>query len=380
MKLSQAFVRRITCKENLNKQEFYDDELKGFILEVRSNGRKTYYLRTTTPEGKRHSTKIADASILPLEEAKQKAIKLKRSIEEGKEVLIDTPPLHASSMTLLDFYHAYYLPYIQKHVKSWKSNDSMMRIHILPLFGGHTMSDIKKHEIMKAHIEMVQIKKLKPSSANKLLIFLSQAYTIAIEYELQGITDNPASKVKPLQENNAKERFITKRETKRLLMAVNESHNPHLKYVIPFLILTGARRGEVLRAQWNAFDTLTMVWTIPTSKNGKKRHVPISPKLYELLQTIPRNSIYLFPSLKTGIPQNDVYKAWDHARRKAGLKDVRLHDLRHTFASALVNNGRSLYEVQTLLGHSSLKMTQRYAHLSNESLMKAVSCAGKLFE
>ena len=227
---------------------------------------------------------------------------------------------------------------------------------------------------------MVQVKKLKPSTANKFLIFLSQAYTIAIEYELEGITDNPASKVKPLQENNAKERFISKREAKRLILAVNESQNPNLKYIIPFLLLTGARRGEVLKAQWKEFNTLTMVWTIPTSKNGKKRHVPISPKLYELIQTIPRRSIYLFPSPKTGIPQNDIYKAWDHARRKAGLKDVRLHDLRHSFASALVNAGRSLYEVQTLLGHSSLKMTQRYAHLSNESLMKAVSCASKLLD
>ena len=83
---------------------------------------------------------------------------------------------------------------------------------------------------------------------------------------------------------------------------------------------------------------------------------------------------------KTNLPQNDVYQAWNNARIKANLKDVRMHDLRHSFASQLVNSGRSLYEVQTLLGHSSIKMTQRYAHLSNESLMSAVSCAGKLLE
>ena len=192
MKLTQAFIKRAICEEGKTKQFFYDDELKGFMVEVRANGRKTYFLKTTHPDGTRQSTKIADALILPLEEARLKAIKLKRSIEEGKEVIIDTPPKDYSSITLLAFYQEYYLPYIQKHVKSWMHNDSMMRMHILPLFGKHKMVDIKKHEIMKAHIDMVHVKKRKPSTANKFLIFLSQAYNLAIELELEGIIDNPA--------------------------------------------------------------------------------------------------------------------------------------------------------------------------------------------
>ena len=381
MRLTQAFVKRIKCPDNKTKQVFYDDDIKGFILEVKANGRKTFFFRSISPETKKSTyTKIADASILPCDEARLKAIKLKRSIEEGKEVVIETPPIDYSSITLYQFYREYYLPYIQKHVKSWKSNDSMMRIHILPIFGKHKMSEIKKHEIMKAHMEMTQHKKLKPSTANKFLIFLSQAYTIAQEYELEGIKDNPASKVKPLEENNARERFITKKEAKRLIKAVNESQNPNLKYIIPFLLLTGARRSEVLHAKWCDIDVNLNLWTIPTSKSGKKRIIPISESLKELIQTIPHTSPYLFPSPKTKLPQKDFYRSWDHARKKAYLKDVRLHDLRHSFASALVNAGRSLYEVQTLLGHSNMKMTQRYAHLSNESLMKAVSCAGRLLE
>ena len=103
MKLSQAFVKRITCKENLNKQEFYDDELKGFILEIRANGRKTYYLRATTPEGKRHSTKIGDATIITEADARTKALKLKRSIEEGKEVMLSPKPQNGSVPTLEGF-------------------------------------------------------------------------------------------------------------------------------------------------------------------------------------------------------------------------------------------------------------------------------------
>ena len=232
MKLTQAFVKRAKCDKSKEKQAFYDNELKGFMLEVRANGRKTYFLKTTLAEGKRKSTKLADAVVMSIEEARTKALKLKRSIEEGKDVIIDTPQVDLSSITLYQFYLDYYLPYVMKHVKSWTHNDSMFRIHILPLFGKRKMNDIKKHEIMKAHIDIVHKKKRKPATANKFLIFLSQAYNIAIDLELQGITDNPASKVKPLEENNKRERFITKREAKRLMKAVNESKNPDLDTLI----------------------------------------------------------------------------------------------------------------------------------------------------
>jgi len=380
MKLTQAFARRIVCPADKQKIEYFDSEIRGFLLDVRISGGKTYYLRTTTQDGKRKYHRIGDATILTEQEARLKAIKLKRSIEEGKDVIIDTIPDKQTVPTIIEFYQEHYLPHIQKHIKSWKSNHSMFKVHILPLFGSLSMNDLKKLDIMKAHREMLEKKRLKPSTANKFLIFLSSLYHLAQDMELQGISENPLKHIKPFEENNAKERFISKKEAKRLLESVQLSQNINLKYVIPFLRLTGARRGEVLKAKWKDIDTLNMIWTIPISKNGKKRHIPISDKLYNLIHTIPRRSIYLFPSPKTGLPQNDIYSAWNHARVKAGLKDVRMHDLRHSFASALVNAGRSLYEVQTLLGHSNMKMTQRYAHLSNESLMKAVSCAGRLLE
>lgn len=378
-KLTQAFVKRVECEEGKSKQEFVDDEIKGFFLEVRSSGGKTYYLRSIDTDKKRKYTKLGDAKVLTLADARIKALKLKKAIEDGKDVIIDTPKAENKVPTLKEFYHDFYLPFIQKHVKSWISNDSMMRIHILPVFGSKKMDEIKKHEIMKAHHDMIEKKKKKPSTANKFLIFLSQAYTIALDLEIDGISENPAKRVKPFSENNERQRFLNKKEVKRLIAAVNESQNPNLKYVIPFLILTGARRGEVLRARWSDINLEMKLWTIPTSKNGKKRVLPISQSLHELILSIPKSSpTYLFPSPKTGKPQNDVYRSWDHARTKAKLKDVRMHDLRHSFASALVNSRRSLYEVQTLLGHSTSTMTQRYAHLSNESLMSAASCAGSL--
>lgn len=377
MKLTQAFARRAKCDKEKSKQVFYDDTLKGFMLEVKANGRKTYYLRYTCKDKKAKYTKIGDATIIPAEVARTKALKLKRAIEEGKEVTIDTPEPQHQALTLQQFYDEYYLPHVKIHSNSWRRNESTYRLHILPYLGDYPMDTITSPTISKLHIEAVTLKHLSNGTVNKIIIFLRHAYNLALEMKVEGITDNPAKRVKQFEETH-REMYITKTQTKRLMKAVEESKNPHLKYIIPFLLLSGARKSEVLRAKWRDIDYERNVWTIPITKNKKIRKIPISDQLLKLIKTIPNTSQYLFPApIKKG-HYTDVARPWYHARAKAGLHSLKLHDLRHSFASALVNSGRSLYEVQMLLGHSSMRMTQRYAHLNNESLMKAASCAGKL--
>ena len=378
--LNKAFVSRIKCEESKSKQEFNDIQMIGFFLEVRKNGKKTYFLRTKNSNGKRVCVKVGDAKIIKLEDARAKAIKLKRKVESQ----VDNFTLEAEDseqrMTLVEFYNDHYLPYIKKQIKSYETNISVFKNHILPYFGLKNMVEIKKSEIITLHSNMVQKKKLAPATANKVLIFISHAFNVAMQLEIKGIEVNPASKIKPYLLNNARERYLTKDEATRLIDAINQTEqNIHLKYIIPMLILTGARRGEVLKAKHEDFNLNQLCWTIPTSKSGKKRVLPITPQLLELYKSIPKDDTpYLFASAKSKKPYVTIYVSWNSARTRAGLKDLRMHDLRHSFASALVNNGRSLYEVQTLLGHSTSKMTQRYAHLSNESLMSAASCASSL--
>ena len=381
--LTQPFVKRIECEAGKTKQEFYDNEIIGFMLEVRANGTKTYYVRAKGAEGKRRLKKLGDAKIMTLNSARVKAIKLKRAIEEQKDILIGESTKSknkASVITLGAFYDTYYLPHIKKHIKSYETNISIFKNHLLPKYKNTPMDEISKASIMKLHSDMVQKKHLAAATANKVLIFLSSAFNIAIDLEIEGVIENPARSIKQYTLNNAKERYLTKEEAKRLLEAIKDAQqNIHLKYIVPMLILTGARRGEVLKAKHEDFNLHQKTWTIPTTKNGKKRILPITPQLLKLYKSIPKDdSPYLFASPVTGKPYVSIYNSWNSARVKAGLKEVRIHDLRHSFASFLVNSGRSLYEVQTLLGHSTSTMTQRYAHLSNESLMSAASCAGDL--
>jgi integrase len=203
---------------------------------------------------------------------------------------------------------------------------------------------------------------------------------MAVKWEIPLITRNVSQGVPAYEDPPTKERFLTQEETQRLFEAVLLSENTMLRYIVPMLILTGARKHEVLEARWEDFDTDSHQWRIPKTKSGKPRYVPLSDSVIELLEAIPRHeeSEWIFTNPKTNKPYTRFYKSWDRARRIANLADVRIHDLRHSFASFLVNSGRSIYEVQKILGHSDVRVTQRYAHLSQNTLTDAANKVGEI--
>ena len=133
----------------------------------------------------------------------------------------------------------------------------------------------------------------------------------------------------------------------------------------------------MLDAKWTDFDLSRRAWRIPITKSGKARHVSLSYGALTLLATMPRKSDcdWAFANPETGKPYVSIFYAWNTTRKNAGLSDVRMHDLRHSFASLLINSGRTLYEVQHILGHTQVKTTQRYAHLSQDTLLAAANSA-----
>ena len=133
----------------------------------------------------------------------------------------------------------------------------------------------------------------------------------------------------------------------------------------------------MLDAKWEDFDFNRRIWRIPITKSGKARHVPLSDGALNILSTMPRDikCEWAFPNPDTKKPFVNIFYAWNTARTSVGLGDVRVHDLRHSFASLLINSGRTLYEVQHILGHTQVKTTQRYAHLSQDTLLAAANAA-----
>ena len=203
------------------------------------------------------------------------------------------------------------------------------------------------------------------------IILCRYIFNCAIRWEIP-IEKNPTQGIDLYPVNNAKERYLSADEAKRLFEALETSNAKMLKYIVSMLLLTGARKNEVLKAKWQDFDFERRIWTIEFTKPGKTRHVPMSDGVMILLDQVPQidNCDWVFPNPDTQKPYQHIFYAWDVVRKRAGLED-----LRHSFASFLVNGGHSLYEVQKLLGHTQIKTTQRYAHLSHDSLMSAASTA-----
>jgi integrase len=222
--------------------------------------------------------------------------------------------------------------------------------------------------------------RLSAATVNRLLILLRYMFNLAIRWHTAGVVANPTATQKLKRLSNHRERFLSAEETQQLIAAVNQSPNPQLRFIIPFLLLTGARKREVLDARWRDVDKERSFWRIPITKSGRERHVPLSAAAITLLQRIPRTkkSEWVFVNPKTHTPYVSIFYSWNTARTAARLGDVRLHDLRHSFASFLVNAGCSLYEVQKILGHASVNMTQRYSHLSQHSLLRAAEHAGNM--
>ena len=369
-------IKRLKPPIDKSKVQYFDSELTGFMLEVKNTGTKTYYYRYRVNTSQK-MIRIGTTTELNFQQAKEKYLELKENQTNPQE---HSPQKEKPLITFLEFYNSYYLPYIKAHIKSYETNISVFKNHILKDLSNTSMADLKKLDIKRLHNEMITIKNLSRATANKFLIFLSSAYKLANEFELLN-SYNPCRGIKEFELNNQRQIFLTQSQTKRLLNEVNKSSNIHLKYIVPMLLLSGARKREVLDAKWCDFDNINNLWTIPLTKNGKKRILPITKSLQTILNQIPKDKTpYLFASPLTLKPYISIYQSWNSARTKANLKEVRMHDLRHTYASALVNAKCSLYEVQVLLGHSTAKMTQRYAHLSNDALMKAASCAGKLLK
>jgi integrase len=153
----------------------------------------------------------------------------------------------------------------------------------------------------------------------------------------------------------------------------------NVRLICLFLLSTGARLNEALRARWVDVDRGTRVWRIParTSKSKRVRSVPLNDSALDVLAQLDTegNHEYLFVNRRRGKPYSNIHKVWRDLRSRAGLPHLRIHDLRHQYASFLVNSGRTLYEEQQILGHSDPSVTQRYAHLSKKSLQDVADSA-----
>ena len=345
-------------------------------IEVRatSPGQGTYYLRYKDATGKTCHQKIGRTTILSLAEARKQAKTVKATITLGADPRGEQKAKQA--VPTLDALYADYEAYAKPRKRSWKKDEGLYRLHIKETFGAKRLNELRRQEILTFHAELL-VKGLAPATADHVVKLIRQMLNKAVEWEM--ISVSPIARIKLFNPDNRLENYLDNEELERLLTVLRTDDNRTVCRVALFLLSTGARVNEALKATWDHIDRDTRVWRIPAlnSKSKKIRSVPLNDSALEVLDELEAaaKSEFLFVSPKTKEHLTNIHKVWERLRNKAKLPQLRLHDLRHMYASFLVNDGRTLYEVQKILGHSSHSVTERYAHLSSASLRDAANSA-----
>lgn len=254
-----------------------------------------------------------------------------------------------------------YMEYAKVNKRSWSRDDLSIRT-LGRWFAGMKLAEITALAIEKYKNDRSH--EVKPATINRELACLKHMFNKAIQWGMA--RTNPVRSVKMLRENNRRLRYLTEEEAQRL---VDECAD-HIKPIVVTALYTGMRSGEILNLKWEDVDLGHGLIYIQNSKSGS-REVPISTRIVELLRELHRRSQYVF-ACESGRPRRGVRKGFESALRRAGIRDFTFHDLRHTFASHLVMSGVDLLTVKELMGHRSINMTLRYAHLSPSHKRQAV--------
>ena len=279
--------------------------------------------------------------------------KRKAQIREGK--FFDVK--RNEKIKFKDFAKIYLESYSKPNKKSWQRDEASIK-HLKRSFGGKYLFEISSLNIENYKRKRIEEKAM-PGTIDKELGCLKHIFVKAKEWGK--IKENPAVKVKLLRIDNARLRYLEEEEIKKLVNACSD----HLKPIVIVALLTGMRRGEVLNLKWRDIDFNQNVIYLLNTKNGERRVVYMNEIVYTTLIGVKRreDSPYVFCK-KDGKPYGNLRKSFATALEKAGIKDFHFHDLRHSFGSQLAMKGYPLQAIQKLMGHKSIRMTQRYAHLS----------------
>ncbi|WP_294302489.1 site-specific integrase [uncultured Sphingomonas sp.] len=376
-KLDAAFCLTAHCEPGKKKTDWYDEIVQGFMIECRQSGGKTYYLSFN--EGKKRNTiKIAAYGDVTFDQAKKKAQQLR-----SKLVLGEDPAAEKKAARAVPTYGALadqHVAHARTYMKSIKTLEGYMK-RIRKRWGKVRLTDIRQQDVA-AWLAELRREGLAPATVEKTRIIMNRSFQLGAQWEVPGTDRNPVRGVPRVKFSNAREMYINAEEAERLITAAEGSRNTQLADIIRLLLLLGMRVSELLSMRWENIDTEKRRLFIPTSKTGRSRTLPLPQAAVEVIERQPKpgGAVYLFPNPRNPKRHLTTIKhGWQAAREAAGLKTLRIHDLRHSAASAWINNGVGLATVGKLLGHANLASSARYSHLADDTLMSAVEAgAAKL--
>ncbi|MDT8858332.1 tyrosine-type recombinase/integrase [Paracoccaceae bacterium Fryx2] len=387
IRLTEKVLRDAIPAEGRDYQIF-DDDIRGFAACIYRGGGRAFTFDYRHAGRQRRMT-FARSPEWSVTAARDRARELRREVDLGHDPLAERDQIREAPRVqdLID-------RYLKEHVTRLSTMNaadqkSMVAKLIAPHWGKKLVTEITKAEVGKLlekiaegrarphkakpnnRARKLQGPKPTPVRANRVGEVLRKMFNLAIEWGWR--EDNPANGFYRRIES-PRERFLTKGEIDRLAAVLDADPDQRAAGIIRICMLTGARVGEVRQARFEQFNLELGIWSKPaaTTKQRKVHRVPISEDVAAIVRQrhllVPKGNPWLFPGDVPGQPVKEIRRFWLRVQKEAGIEDARIHDLRHTFASLLVNGGASLEMIGKLLGHTQMQTTQRYAHLLDAPL------------
>jgi len=364
-----------TPADSLSRETEYSDEAStGLRLIVNRQGRKRFLFRYTFL-GRKRSMQIGEFGPIDINCARMKVSEFKRLLADD----IDPKQKRDEARSVLDlkeFGELHYMPYAKVNKRSFKNDQSILDIHIYPIWGKKRLSEVSKHDIQRFLDKAIV--GLKPGSVNRMLSQIHRMFKLAIEWGFlaQSYT-NPASGIKKLKENNRRERYLSKDEFDSFITACDKEKSRTHANSLKLALISGMRIGEIISAKWSNLTVEGGKGSLylPHTKSGYSRTVVLNNAAVSIIEEQKKFrekcNPYIFQGKVKGGHIHSPKKAFIRIKDAiGGLEGLRIHDLRHSFASLIINSGATLYETQHLLGHHNPQTTTRYAHLSTDRLRK----------
>lgn len=365
-KINETFCKKAEAPERGNKV-YRDSELIGFGLRVTAAGTRSFVLNYTI-HGRERRLTIGGFPTWTAASARDEAKRLRRQIDQGIDPLAKEQELRRAPRVsdLWSEYGRVHLPNLS--ARGAQDQRSMWHKYILPKLGTTLLRELNSRQIDALHAE---VSRIGSTRANRVLESFRKALNLAVRWEW--IDANPAAGFRKNREH-ARERYLSSAEYEKIFDALHRMPNQKAANAIRLLALTGARRGEVLTLEWQDLDLAIGLWIRPPEKNKDRRRkrITLSNSAVALLremQTTATHS-FVFPT-SNGTAMPDLKRPWAWLKEETGIADLRIHDLRHSFASLLISSGETLETIGKLLGHSQHQTTLRYAHLMDDPMRRA---------
>ena len=357
----------------------WDSELRGFGVRVKPSGRRSYLVQYRTSGNVSRRMTIGVHGVFTAETARTRARELLHAARSGADPATERDKVRTAP-SVADFAERYMAEHatVKKKPRSVRSDETLLRLHILPALGTKKVAAISRADVTTLHHNMRD----RPGAANRVIALLSKMMNLAEKWGMRPDGTNPCRHVERYPERRM-ERFLDNDELARLGTVLTEAQRtqtelPSVIAAIRLLLFTGCRSGEILSLQWEHVDFERGCLRLPDSKTGNKI-VYLSAPALEVLSGIEHQdgSSWVIVGALSGKPLVNLRKPWHRIRAKAGLDGLRIHDLRHSFASVGAAGGLSLPIIGALLGHTQAATTQRYAHLAADPLKQAADLIGR---